>query len=294
MHEPTELALLTFPYRTLHRIQWNSDPLRAAGKSPGAAAVWCMTEGDPRRAATSLAVRPGGLSLLVILPPHSTAEGPRVSSRAELPMILEQLRPQAILPHHISPALEDLCQVLRRPPSDLAGDLADYVRWRGLRIDRDTIRMILRILDLSADLRSISAVARSMYTSRRALGRRFASQGLPVPSHWLQIGRLMRVAVRLQNSDATIGAVAREHGYPDGFSLSNQMERLTGYRPSFVRRRLGWEWLLESWLRHEAGAGRFSALVPVRPQDFPGSSGPYSRRGHHTTPSGPSSASRST
>jgi AraC-like DNA-binding protein len=98
------------------------------------------------------------------------------------------------------------------------------------------------------------------------MGRRLQNRGLPVPSHWLQLGRLLRVASRLQNSQATISSVAFEHGYPDGFSLSNQMERLIGHRPSDVREWLGWEWLVESWLQREAARGglRPSASPAVR------------------------------
>jgi AraC-like DNA-binding protein len=195
--------------------------------------------------------RPGGLPLLVVLPPEAD-----LMAASELAMELHELRPHGILPYHPSPSPSELSHVLRRPPVDLASEVTDYLRWRGLGIDRDTIRLLRRILDLSAELRSITAVSRSMYVSRRALGRRLTIRGLPVPSHWLQMGRLLRVAIRLQNSDATVASVAFEHGYPDGFSLSNQMERLIGRRPSEVRRRLGWEWLVESWLRQEADAGR--------------------------------------
>jgi AraC-like DNA-binding protein len=127
-------------------------------------------------------------------------------------------------------------------------------------VDRDTARVIRRIVDLSGELRTISAVARSMYLSRRALGRRLMSRGLPVPSHWLHVGRLLRLALRLQNTDATVASVAFELGYPDGFSASNQMERLVGWRPSTVRERLGWEWVLEAWLKREAETG---GLAPI-------------------------------
>ena len=88
--------------------------------------------------------------------------------------------------------------------------------------------------------------------TRRALGRRFLSRGLPVPSHWLQLGRLLRVAVKLQNSRDSIFSVAYEFGYPDGFAVSNQMERIIGVRPHEVREQLGWEWIMECWLRSEA------------------------------------------
>ena len=40
--------------------------------------------------------------------------------------------------------------------------------------------------------------------------------------------------------------------------MSNQMQRLIGYRPSMVRESLGWEWLFESWLRREAESGGLS------------------------------------
>ena len=127
--------------------------------------------------------------------------------------------------------------------------------WRGLTIDRETVRLIRRVIELSGELRSITALSRSMYLSRRALGRRFMTRGLPVPSHWLQLGRLLRVASRLQNSEASLFSIACDSGYPDGFSVSNQMHRLIGCRPSLARERLGWEWIVEAWLRKEADEG---------------------------------------
>ncbi len=33
--------------------------------------------------------------------------------------------------------------------------------------------------------------------------------------------------------------------------MSNSMKRLTGYRPTFVREHLGWEWLVHAWLEAE-------------------------------------------
>lgn len=84
-------------------------------------------------------------------------------------------------------------------------------------------------------------------------------------SHWLQFGRILRVAIRLQNSEDSVLAVGYELGYPDGFSLSNQMFRLTGYRPVEARQYLGWEWILEAWLRREADTG---GLAPDLTEEF--------------------------
>jgi hypothetical protein len=45
--------------------------------------------------------------------------------------------------------------------------------------------------------------------------------------------------------------VATRFAYPDGFSMSNSMKRLLGYRPSFVRQHLGWEWIVQVWAEGE-------------------------------------------
>jgi hypothetical protein len=45
-------------------------------------------------------------------------------------------------------------------------------------------------------------------------------------------------------------------GYPDGFTMSNQMKRLIGCRPSEVRENLGISWILEEWVTREVEAGR--------------------------------------
>ena len=250
------LALLAHPYDCLQPLEPRTTAIRSLRLHAGSAVVWCMGAARESGLGRVIKSRPGGLALLVILPPDAD-----LMASSGLSMELHQLRPQGILPFHAAPSATELSQVLRRPPGDLAGEVTDYLRWRGLGIDRDTTQLIRRILDLSAELRSISSVSRGMYLSRRALGRRLTTRGLPVPSHWLQMGRLLRVAIRLQNTDATVSSVAFEHGYPDGFSLSNQMERLIGHRPSEVRLRLGWEWLVESWLRREAESGRLSCGV---------------------------------
>ena len=168
----------------------------------------------------------------------------------------------------LGPEASDLAQVLRRPPLDLAADLTDYVRWRGLTSDRDTLHLLRQIFDMSKNVRTVEALARGMYMSRRALGRRLTAVGLPVPSHWLQVSRLLRLTTSIQNSDASLFSLACAAGYPDGFSASNQMKRLIGTRPSIVREHLGWEWVFEAWLRSEAESG---GLAPRAAREVPSS-----------------------
>lgn len=252
-HLPT-LSLLAHPYRGLIPVTGGRQQLRSEGRVPGSALVWSLRGGAHEQDAAVVNGRPGGLALIVILPPFSSP-----TAEPGLVRTIDEARPSAVLPHHPTPDLEDLAGLLRKPPEDLAVEITDYLAWRGIPLDRETTHLIRRTVVLSADLRSVSALCRSLYLSRRALGRRFLAQGLPVPSHWLHISRLIRVAIRLQNTPDSVLSVGFELGYPDAFALSNQMMRLTGYRPSDAREFLGWEWLLEAWLRKEADAG---ALAP--------------------------------
>jgi AraC-like DNA-binding protein len=255
------LQILVPPYRRFYRLSGSRRQLKEMGKDPGSALVWSL---PTRRVApehlTLVRNRPGGLTLVVVLPPPSELPDARTLIEAT-----EICRPAAVLPHQpdLSPGL--VCEVLRQPSEELGADVVEYMRWRGLCLDRETAHLVRRTVELSEELRTVSALARSLYLSRRALGRRFLVRGLPVPSHWLHFARLLRVLLRLQASDASVLSVGFELGYPDGFALSNQMVRLTGVRPSQARVCLGWEWFMEAWLRTEAEAGG------LRP---PGSAGP--------------------
>jgi AraC-like DNA-binding protein len=156
---------------------------------------------------------------------------------------------------------EELVPLLKRFPTDLSLEVTEYLTWRGIEVDMDTRHLVRKTLELSEDLRTVSGLARSLYISRRALGRRFMTRGLPVPSHWLHFGRILRASLRLQNPEATLHSVACGLGYPDGFALSNQMSRLTRLRPSIMRECFGWEWIVEAWLYREAQEGSLSPAL---------------------------------
>ncbi len=250
---PAPFLRLAPPYRELVPLL-PADVLRWGGEGDGPprgeALVWDLGAGGWGRCFDAVRSRPGGVALIAILPPSETEENlPRVLD------VLERCRPAGILPHHPGPSAEELVTVLRSPPEDLHVRFGDYLHWRGIRVDPDTRRLVRKTVELSEELRSVTALSRSIYLSRRALGRRFLTRGLPVPSHLLQFARTLRASIRLQSSSDSLFAIACDLGYPDGFSLSNQMMRLIGVRPSDVRDRFGWEWIVELWLQREAEAG---------------------------------------
>jgi AraC-like DNA-binding protein len=244
------LSLFVPPYRVVEPLTDVADLSARLRGMPGAALIWCLEEGQWGTSFDAVRNRPGGIALIVILP---RAEA--VGRDPELLRIVELCRPHSILPYHPEPNSSDLRSLLGRFPDDLAIEVTDYLTWRGVTVDGDTRRLIRRTLELAGEIRSVSGLSRSLYLSRRALGRRFLTRGLPVPSHWLHFGRILRAALRLQSTDDTLFTIACDLGYPDGFALSNQMYRLIGIRPTSARDCLGWEWLTESWLRREAEQG---------------------------------------
>lgn len=255
---PHHLYLFRPPYTMLVPITGTSGLRRAGSDLAGFALVWCMGSAPDPDLTRSLRRRPGGLPLITVLPKVEEVGRPQ-----DLFGHVDQCRPVSLLPFHESPDLIDLRTLLGTPPTDLPGAIVEYLGWRGLVLDADLRRTIRRILELSGEVRTVSGLARGLYMSRRALGRRFLREGLPVPSHWLQFGRILRVALDLQRPGATLMAVAFDHDFPDGFSLSNQMKRLLGLRPSDVGGKLGWEWIVERWLQAELATGGFRG-DPIR------------------------------
>lgn len=250
---PHQILLFRPPYRMLVPLS-GLDSLARAGERQGAALVWCMGSEERPALAGQVRRRPGGLPLFIILPRVHEVERPQ-----DLFRLVEQCRPQNMLPFHEEPSPTDLATLLARTPADLPAAVVEYLSWRGLVMDLDLRRTLRRVLELSGEIRTVSGLARGMYMSRRALARRFLREGLPVPSHWLHFGRVLRVALALQRPGATLMSTAFDHGYADGFSLSNQMKRLTGLRPSRVMARLGWEWIVEAWIHTEVQSAGFRA-----------------------------------
>lgn len=252
------VLLLGPPYRRLQALESadSGPPLEG-----GWAMVWNLGSDGWSKAQRSVAGRLAGIPLVIVLP-----GGDDQLSVLRILRVIEQTRPQSVLPCHGVPSPDDIASVIRRPPMSLASCVADYLEWRGIPLDPVTRNIVRRIVELSDRVRTITALAKNLYMSRRALGRRLLNQGLPVPSHWLQISRILRATIMLQNSDSSLFRVAASLGYPDGFSLSNQMSRLLGVRPLEARERLGWEWLFETWLVREAEKGAIAmAAVRARP-----------------------------
>ena len=145
---------------------------------------------------------------------------------------------------------------LRHVLSDATG-LADQVeRWLPARLPnvpaevRGTIGTIVR---LSPGFAEVSVLLGTLGQAERTVRTWFRRAGVPGPGKWLAASHAVRAALRLQAEESLpLLTIAVECGYSDHSSLSRQSLRLFGVRPGAIRRTLGWEWLLDRWLRRAA------------------------------------------
>ena len=246
MTAPPRAGLYLFqpPYRTCDPVDLSWEPEELL---PGAAIVWFMAPYKEVYAELDwLRKRPASLPFFVVLP-----EPEDIAPLAPVLRAIPELGPRGVLPVGGPGTEYALRTLLATSPPSLPDAATEQLTRLGVVRDRVTYDRVTTIFAGAPNISSIDQLARNLCQSRRTLGRFFRERELPVPSHWLQFARLLHVAVHLQNTSLTINRVASRFGYPDGFTMSNSMKRLTGYRPSFVREHLGWEWLVQAWLRKE-------------------------------------------
>ena len=253
------------PYRRLEVLRHPQQIPRSPSPTRGTALLWNIKLGELVSGIRSVRLRPPGVALFIILPPT-----PELDDKEVLLQLMASCRPHSVIPYVEAIDTDELVAILRRFPNQFDLEVTDYLIWRGIDVDLDTRRLLRKTLELSGELRTVSGLARALYMSRRALGRRFMTRGLPVPSHWLHFGRVLRGSIQLQSPRSNLFRIGGELGYPDGFAFSNQLKRLTGLRPSLMKECFGWEWIVESWLFREAEEGNLSpslrkTLFPTPP-----------------------------
>jgi AraC-like DNA-binding protein len=241
---PSGLRLFRPPYHDCEPLDLTRGPGTA---DPGTAVAWFMSPTSQVYAEMEwLWERPRTLPLFIVLP-EPEAIPPLASVLRSVP----DLRPRGVLPSVATGTMSALRTLLAAPPRALAPAVADLLTDLGHVPDLETRVRIETIFARASHTTSIDQLAEALCQSRRTLGRFFAARSLPVPSHWLQFARVLHVAIQLQNTRTNVSRISMRFGYPDGFTMSNSMKRLTGYRPTFVREHLGWEWIVAAWLRSE-------------------------------------------
>jgi AraC-like DNA-binding protein len=142
---------------------------------------------------------------------------------------------------------------LQRSLTDPAAFAEDLPRWLALRlpgVPTPVTALITELVLLSPRYGEVSALLASLGHAERTVRTWFRRAGVPGPGKWLAMAHCTRAALRMQaEPTAPLLALAVECGYSDHSSLSRQCLRLFGVRPGRIRGLLGWEWLVDRWLK---------------------------------------------
>jgi AraC-like DNA-binding protein len=155
----------------------------------------------------------------------------------------------------VVPGNAPLGESLRRPLTDtqtLGPDVVEWLSLFGLRLTPTLSHLISQIFTDAPRFTEVGLLLQSIGAAESSTRFRFRKKGLPAPSRWLQAARGLHAALRIQlQPERSILAHACALGYADHSALCHQMKRVFGTTPAAVRETLGWEWLLERWVRSE-------------------------------------------
>jgi AraC-like DNA-binding protein len=144
----------------------------------------------------------------------------------------------------------------------LPEDLGEWLLLREPSLAPAVVHLVRDIVRLAPTYQDVGLLLARLGRAERTVRTWFQHAGIPGPGKWLALAHAIYAALRLQRDRRDpLLTVAVESGYSDHSSLSRQSLRLFGVRPGAIRDTLGWEWLLERWLRRvsgEAGSGRFA------------------------------------
>ncbi len=144
-----------------------------------------------------------------------------------------------------------------------ADDVIDHLVRRGVLGPESSIAGELRsILNAPPAALRVGRIARRMYLSRRTLGRHFQLAGVPAPIDWVALARAL-CAHRTIARGGALKVAAAAAGYPDQFTMSNAIHRITGLRPSQLRD-VSWTAFLDVWIARQRERGTMTG--PPRPQ----------------------------
>ncbi len=151
---------------------------------------------------------------------------------------------------------------------DQVGEVVSYLRSRGVASSSDHGKILAVLVELPIRQTSgrvtVSQAARLLYMSRRTLSRQCLKAGLPNPHRVLCFARVLGTLRLMRATGWSVGRAAGETGWPDPFSFSNAVQRMTGLRPSTARAK-GPLFVAEAWLQRELLQGNLVLREPEAP-----------------------------
>lgn len=121
-------------------------------------------------------------------------------------------------------------------------------------------------------LRVARIARRVVYAGRQTLNRHFRAEGLPPTRDWVVLARAVH-AHRTFVDGASLQRAGYAAGYPDQFTMSQVIHRITGLRPSQLRD-VCWQPFLDVWIARQRERGTLTGPRPAEPCVCPICGGP--------------------
>jgi AraC-like DNA-binding protein len=174
--------------------------------------------------------------------PEVTVDTVRLAQRAV------RLRVRAVV--SASKPLGEVLRPVLTQPDDLGDDLAEWMALRGRPLPPMVADVVRHLVGQAHRFAQLTDLLARLGQPERTTRQRFQGSRLPPPSAWHQMARALHCAFRIQaQPDARLAMLALELGYSDPSGLTRHLTRTFGLTPRAVRGTLGWEWLVDRWLR---------------------------------------------
>ncbi|MQA92848.1 MAG: helix-turn-helix domain-containing protein [Gemmatimonas sp.] len=161
---------------------------------------------------------------------------------------LAALRCRAVI--RLGPELPTILREVLTDPATLGRDVVDWLRLRSIRPSPNQADLLERIFTDAPNHSELATLLGDQHISPSSARARLRKRGLPPPSRWLQAARAIHAALRIQaRPEASVTAIALQLGFTDHSALVHLLRRSLGVSVRQIRGTLGWEWLLDRWLR---------------------------------------------
>lgn len=253
---PFPTSLLPPPYEQFHRLSGLA-ALGAAPLAPGTVVAVHVGAGTPDLAALArwvptLRARLPAAPVVLHLDSASGKEMLHLASRAGALRVRALLTPGDPMPDALRRVLTD--------PEEVPAHVVEWLGVRGVPCSPVLGHLVQRIFAHAGRHAEVADLLRAIGEPETSARFRFRKKGLPSPRRWLQAARALRIALRIQAEPRLpLARIALELGYGDHSALSQAVTRSFRVRSASLRGTLGWEWLLDRWLRAEGAESRAAA-----------------------------------
>lgn len=161
---------------------------------------------------------------------------------------LSAVRARAVV--GVGPEMPTILRDALTDPARLGSAVVDWLQLRPIRLNPNQADLLEKVFASAPEHGELTSLLDHYRIPQSSARFRLRKRGLPSPNRWFQVARAVHAALRLQaRPEASVAAVAHQLGFVDHSALAHLLRRSLNVTAHQIRGTLGWEWLLDRWLR---------------------------------------------